>query len=189
MKRRVARWLFLLAPTAFRRRYADDFDVLIDDLAGAGELRWHQCLNIALVGGSDRLRQLTSIRRVLLLGTTLLLAGTVGFFSADSFGSSHLPRRPVATRAAVGTTFFSVEEPATHVDTTLSCPSPVIRRQGSTTSDVPGAGGVSIVLQKTTKVESVGPGYNIGGTCYFEVELRGLPPGVLATASAPQWQP
>lgn len=186
MKRRVARWLFGLAPTAYRRRYVDDFDVLIDDLAGAGELHWHQCLNIALVGGSDRLRQLSSIRRAVLVGTTLLLAGTVAFFSAASVGSSHLPQRPSAD-GPVGTTFFSVEEPAINVGTTSSCPSPVTLRNGWTES-VPGAR-VAILLKKTTKVVSIGQGYNAGGTCYFEIELRGELPGVLATLSAPQFQP
>jgi hypothetical protein len=190
MKRRMARWLFRLAPTAYRRRYEDDFDVLIDDLARTGELHWHQCLNIALVGGSDRLRQLSTVRRAVLVGTTLLLAGTVVFFSVASVGSGHLPRRYSAD-GPVGTTFFSVEEPAFNVGTTSTCPSPVTLRNGSTQSvqSAQGAGAVSILLKKTTKVVSIGAGYNEQGTCYFKIELRGGLHPVLATASAPTLQP
>jgi hypothetical protein len=94
VKRRIARWLFRFAPPAQRRRYGDDFDVLIDDLAGADELHWRQLLNIALVGGSHRLRQLRGVRRAGLVATALLVAGTVSFFSLHSFGSS--PPRPSA---------------------------------------------------------------------------------------------
>jgi hypothetical protein len=186
VKRRIARWLFGFAPPAQRRRYGDDFDVLIDDLAGADELHWRQLLNIALVGGSHRLRQLRGVRRAGLVVTALLLAGTVSFVSLHSFDSS--PPRPSAD-GRISTTSLSVEEPATETGTTASCPSPVVLRSAATISEARGANAVSIVIAKRTKVVSIGPGYNLAATCYFEIELTGRNPGVLAVASAPRFQP
>ena len=175
VKRRFASLLFGLNRASTRERYRSEFEELLDELIGSGDVSWHVWLDIAFAASRDRL---CGFRRSRLIsaGTVLLVTASVlaTWAFVDPRSTSPTSTTVAAAHPLLGGIDGSIPRPI-DVPTgpqvsAASCPNPP-----QLSSPLPAGASISapsLVPPNTASLTGAGQTYDLTGTCEYTLTFR-----------------
>jgi hypothetical protein len=163
VKKRLARWTFLLFRSRTRRRYQEEFEDLLDELIGSGETARHLWLDIALAASRDRLFGLRQSGRVA-LAVAIVLTATLAVATWTLVGSTPAPL------GLTGPTPAPIDRSTGPQTNAKDCPNPPKlsgRLPAGSTVSPPSLGQPAAKATQTV----AGHTYSLTGTCAYTLTV------------------